>query len=114
MAEKLRAILQHVRKLEERGWSRSRARDYYDLWRVLKRYGGELEFAGFASLLRQKCGVRDVAFGGAEDFFREPMLSYVERTWQQWLGPLVAGPPRFDTVIRELREELPRLLTDAP
>ena len=31
VAEKLRAILQHVEKLEERGWSRSRARDYYDL-----------------------------------------------------------------------------------
>lgn len=31
VAEKLRAILQHLEKLEERGWSRSRARDYYDL-----------------------------------------------------------------------------------
>jgi predicted nucleotidyltransferase component of viral defense system len=51
VAEKLRAILQHVEKLEERGWSRSRARDYYDLWRVLKRYRDEVELAGFASLL---------------------------------------------------------------
>jgi predicted nucleotidyltransferase component of viral defense system len=35
VAEKLRAILQHQNKLDERGWSRSRACDYYDLWRVL-------------------------------------------------------------------------------
>ena len=34
VAEKLRAILQHREKLKERGWGRSRARDYYDLWRV--------------------------------------------------------------------------------
>ena len=32
VAEKLRAILQHVERLEQRGWGRSRARDYYDLW----------------------------------------------------------------------------------
>lgn len=112
VAEKLRAILQHVEKLEERGWSRSRARDYYDLWRVLKRYRDELELAGFASLLRQKCEVRNVAFEGAEDFFQEPMLSYVERTWKQWLGPLTVEPPPFETVIGELRRELPELLTD--
>jgi len=36
IAEKLRAILQHRRMLEERLWSRSRARDYYDIWRILK------------------------------------------------------------------------------
>jgi predicted nucleotidyltransferase component of viral defense system len=35
MAEKLRAIRQHVEKLKDTGWSRSRARDYYDVWRVL-------------------------------------------------------------------------------
>ena len=40
------------------------------------------------------------------------MLSYVERTWEQWLGPLMAGPPPFDTVVRDLREGLPELLMD--
>ena len=34
VAEKLRAILQHIERLVERGWSRSRAGDYYDLWRI--------------------------------------------------------------------------------
>jgi predicted nucleotidyltransferase component of viral defense system len=41
VAEKVRATLQHVEKLERRGWSRSRARDYYDLWRVLGAYKGK-------------------------------------------------------------------------
>ena len=43
MAEKLRAILQHARKLEAHGWSRSRARDYYDLWRVLSAYKDRMD-----------------------------------------------------------------------
>lgn len=35
VAEKLRAIHQHAQRLQQRGWSRSRARDYYDLCVVL-------------------------------------------------------------------------------
>lgn len=38
VAEKLRAILQQADLFERRGWIRSRARDYYDLWRVLGAY----------------------------------------------------------------------------
>jgi len=112
VAEKLRAILQHAEKLQERGWSRSRARDYYDLWRVLNAYRDRLQLDGFGSLLQQKCQVRGVGFQGAEDFFQGSMLNYVERTWEQWLGPLVVELPPFGTVVRELREELPSLLTD--
>ena len=82
VAEKLRAILQHAAKLQERGWSRSRARDYYDLWRVLGSYGDEMELAGFPAFLRQKCAVRNVTFTGPDDFFEEAMLAYVKKTWQ--------------------------------
>jgi len=62
VAEKLRAILQHVAKLKERGWSRSRARDYYDLWRVLGTYRKEFELADFVPFLREKCAARKVTF----------------------------------------------------
>jgi predicted nucleotidyltransferase component of viral defense system len=110
VAEKLRAILQHVGKLEERGWSRSRARDYYDLWRVLGAYRDRMDLSNFPSFLREKCAVRDVAFDGPEDFFQERMLAYVEKTWQQWLGPLVPRLPTFDTVIGELRPQVASLL----
>jgi predicted nucleotidyltransferase component of viral defense system len=40
--EKLRAILQHTEKLHERDSTRSRARDYYDLWRILGTFGDQL------------------------------------------------------------------------
>lgn len=112
VAEKLRAILQHVEKLEERGWSRSRARDYYDIWRVLKTYQDELELDNFKSLLHRKCKIREVSFEEPADFFQEPMLSYVKRTWDDWLGPLVSDLPPFDLVIGELRPEIARLVAD--
>lgn len=106
LAEKLRAILQHVEALRERGWSRSRARDFYDLWRILGAYRERLDVSDFPSFLREKCLIRNVTFTGPEAFFQDPMLAYVEKTWQQWLGPLVPGLPPFRTVIGELRPQI--------
>lgn len=103
VAEKLRAILQHLDRLEERGWGRSRARDYYDLWRIFKTYGHQLTLTGFVPFLREKCAVRKVSFRGTADFFQPTMLAYVEKTWPQWLGPLVPDLPSCATVIDELR-----------
>jgi len=110
VAEKLRALLQHAKKLEERGWSRSRARDYYDVWRVLGTYRDQMDLANFVGLLREKCDLREVAFRGPDDFFQETMLAYIEKTWEQWLGPLVPGLPSFETVIGELRPQIENLL----
>jgi len=36
--------------------------------------------------------VRNITFAGPEDFFQDRMLAYVEKTWDQWLGPLLWGP----------------------
>lgn len=111
VAEKLRAILQHLRLLERRGWVRSRARDYYDLWRILGTYRDRLALAAFPTFLREKCAVREVIFTGPESFFPESMLSIVEKTWDQWLGPLVPKLPAYKTVIEELRPQIADLLS---
>ncbi len=110
VAEKLRAILQHLRSLERRGWVRSRARDYYDLWRILGTYRDRLDFSGFESFLRKKCTLKDVAFSGPNSFFPDAMLATVEKTWKRWLGPLVPNLPPYKTVIEELRPEVAALL----
>jgi predicted nucleotidyltransferase component of viral defense system len=110
VAEKLRAILQHERQLEARGWSRSRARDYYDLWRLFDAYGDQMDLKGFADLLSAKCALRSVAFSRPDDFFPDIVLGHVERTWEQWLGPLVAELPSFETVITELRPQLDKAI----
>ncbi len=111
VAEKLRAILQHMERLQERGWSRSRARDYYDLWRVLGSYRDQMDLTGLSSFLQDKCEVRKVSFKGPEDFFQKTMLEYVEKSWHQWLGPLVPELPAFATVIGELRPQIVFLLS---
>ena len=110
VAEKLRSILQHVAILERRGWARSRARDYYDLWRVILAYKDRMVLTGFDSLLREKCAVREVSFEGPEGFFDDRMLAYVEETWEQSLGPLVPGLPSFETVADALRPEVAALV----
>ena len=114
VAEKLRALLQHAEMLEKRGWSRSRARDYYDLWRVLGEYGESMNLEGFDSMLREKCSVRGVSFSHPGDFFHDSMLAYVQETWEQWLGPLVPGLPSSDSVINGLRPQLAALVEETP
>ena len=57
-------------------------------------------------MLSAKCAVRSVAFSRADDFFPDAVLIHVEKTWEQWLGPLVAELPSFEMVITELRPRL--------
>ncbi|MHB0981589.1 MAG: nucleotidyl transferase AbiEii/AbiGii toxin family protein [Thermoleophilia bacterium] len=111
VAEKLRAILQHAEMLNERGWSRSRARDFYDLWRILGSYRDQMDFAAFAPFMGAKCAVRQVTFIDAEDFFQPAMLTHVQNTWKQWLEPLVPDLPPFETVIGNLRPQIEWLLS---
>ena len=110
VAEKLRAILQQMARLRERGWARSRARDYYDIWRIMGRFRDQMDLTEFSSLLSEKCAVRDVRYDGYEDFFREDMLAYVEDTWETFLQPLMRDLPSFELVIRGLRPQMKELL----
>jgi len=110
VAEKLRAILQHLRALERRGWVRSRARDYYDLWRILNSDRDRLDVSDFPAFLREKCAIREVTFSGPDSFFPEAILAVVEKTWRQWLGPLVPKLPPYKTVIEELHPQVTALL----
>lgn len=110
VAEKLRAILQHRERLERRGWGRSRARDYYDLWRIFGMYRANLDLNDFLKFLRDKCSIKNVSFKGPQDFFPEIVVAHVEKTWEQWLGPLVPDLPPFKTVLRELRPRIVELI----
>ncbi len=59
IAEKLRALLQVRKRREERGWSRSRVRDYYDIWRIIREPKNSLDCDCLPELLLGKCGHRD-------------------------------------------------------
>ena len=110
VAEKLRASRQQLLRLENRGWMRNRARDYYDLWRVLGNYWDRLDLVDFRARLHDKCRLRDVDFGGPEDFFDQRIVDDVEQGWENSLGPLLVDLPAFSTVMGELRPQVEALL----
>lgn len=111
VAEKLRAILQQLVKSDSRGWIRPRPRDYYDLWRILNTYDELFSTPDFLTLLRSKCAAKEVDFQGPESFFPEVMLLEVERSWSNWMRPLVDDLPDWPKVRDELRVLVERLLS---
>ena len=106
VAEKLRATLQNVATLKRRGWTRPRARDYYDLWNILGTYRDNLDLSEFISLLQSKCATRDIVFAGPEDFFDDQLLGLVHNNWEQALKTLVPDLPESKPVISELRAQI--------
>ncbi len=110
VAEKLRAILQNTKKLHERGWARSRARDYYDIWCILSAYQGHFEDIRLAQILDEKCVGKGVNYNSSTAFFEENFLQNARRDWKRWLEPLVRELPEFDLVIRELKHGLEKMI----
>jgi predicted nucleotidyltransferase component of viral defense system len=104
--EKLRAILQQTQKLHERSWTRSRARDYYDLWRIFGIDSSLLAIKGFTPLLKKKCSTKGVDFQGANDFITPKMISRVKQDWKSWLAPLISDCPPVEEILKDLEESL--------
>lgn len=110
MAEKIRAILQLEKKLHERGWGRSRVRDYYDLWRILNEFGSHLDLTVIKSLVEQKCLLKGIVWAGVESLFSDRLMSLLARDWRTWLKSVVFETPERENVIRELKEKLEEIL----
>ncbi len=109
IAEKLRALLQTHQKLVARGWNRPRARDYYDLWCVLRKYGANLDSQRVIATLDQKCQHRTVNYQTIDDFFTNELLAEAQQHWQPTLRVLVVDLPECDHVIQETRALIARL-----
>lgn len=109
IAEKVRAILQFAAKLHERGWGRSRARDYYDLRRIFKDYREHIEVSLLPDTVSQKCAFKDVVFSGPADLFSPPLMQNLDEAWLRWLKPFVPDLQPQNVVVAELREELEKI-----
>jgi predicted nucleotidyltransferase component of viral defense system len=109
-AEKLRATQQTLAKLKDRGWTRSRARDYYDLWHLAREPDGRIDWEQVSSIVGEKCRLRDVQITAVEDIFDGRLLEEIRRTWDRTLGPFVAHLPAVDIVVNELRGRLAAFL----
>lgn len=113
-AEKIRALLQFAKKLHERGWGRSRVRDYYDLWKILNTYGASLNMAAIPSILEKKCSHKGIMFHSFEDVFQEKLLLNVQKEWEVWLSDIVTDLPNKDAVIADLKIGLAEMFGKYP
>ena len=108
--EKLRAILQTRKSIEEHGWTRVRPRDFYDLWRLLSDYADGFDKSVFQDLMNRKCSVRDVSFSDHRDFFDSRVIALASTAWEPRLSNLLSELPPFDQVMGALRVTLNEIL----
>ena len=102
--EKYRGILQNQERLKIKGWVRSRVRDFYDIWRILKEFKSALNLKGFREAFIKKCELKGILFEGLEQFFNQAdYLKRVEDDWQQYLKGLIVDLPLFTETIDELK-----------
>lgn len=111
IAEKMRALLQTHQKLITRGWNRPRARDYYDLWCVLKNYHDSVDKKRLIETLDEKCQYRDVSYRNIDDFFTTELINEANQHWQDTLGNLVRNLPECALVIGETKLLIKSLLS---
>ncbi len=111
IAEKLRSLLQTHAKLQARGWNRPRARDYYDLWRILSTFQDQLDAQIIQQCLAEKCAVRGVGYTGVEDFFTPLLVGEAERAWESNMGTFVRNLPSCQQVLTDLRTVIPPIIS---
>jgi hypothetical protein len=110
IAEKLRALLQWAKKLDERSFAKPRARDYYDLSILLANHEHEVDLSAVMPILKLKCKAKGVDFSGVDSFFVDNIVHAARMNWQGSLSNLVPNLPDFDNVIVELHTSIAALL----
>ncbi len=110
IAEKLRALLQTHQKLITRGWNRPRARDYYDLWCIFKKYSTTVNNNQLMVILNKKCIHRNVSYQHVEDFFTPELTKEAHSHWQATLNVLVRELPECKQVLNETYGFVKKLL----
>ena len=109
VAEKLRSTRQTQARLAARGWASSRARDFYDLWHLV-RLPARIDWARVSAILPRKCAHRQVRIDSVADVFDPALIGEVRASWDRTLGPFVAEIPDVEFVLEETRALLGALL----
>lgn len=102
LAEKLRALRQTDAMLVSRGWHRPRARDYYDLWKILSTFGATIDVATVRRILPEKLAARGVSYSTVGDFFTDRLVHEARVNWQEKLGRLTPDLVPVDRVLFDL------------
>lgn len=98
LAEKMRSLLE-----------RGKARDYYDIWRLLKEQHVNLDFKLLVTVLKQKLTHKGLAIRNPGDFFpKDP--DGLKRYWEKDLGQQIRLLPPLVEVLAELQAMLDKLI----
>lgn len=98
LAEKMRSIIQ-----------RTRIRDYYDVWRLLK--VRKFDSKNVKDLFLQKCKSKKVQFTGVDQFFPPDIVKILEPYMERGLTRLSREPlPPLKTILKELKDSLNKFL----
>lgn len=109
-AEKLRSTRQTQARRAARVWARPRARDFYDLWHLVRLEPGLVDWTSVGAILPRKCAHRQVSIHSVADVFEPALVDEVRAAWARTLGPFVPELPDVDRVLAETREGLETLL----
>ena len=90
LAEKFRALLR-----------RTRARDLFDIWFLLKHRRESLDLPAVARLFEEKRLYKGLPFAGAADFWTPVHQAGFAASWAKSLGYQVRDLPPFDEVARD-------------
>lgn len=99
LAEKVRSLLE-----------RTRARDFYDVWRVLRDHGLSVNLNDFKKSFDEKCKYKSVSFNTIDDFLTTDKEDELRSDWQVSLPHQLNYLPNFDIVRDEFLSLIVKLL----
>ena len=94
-------LAEKMRSLVERG----KSRDYYDVWRLLKRQSDEIDPRLLGTVLLKKLSHKGLNVHDTNDFLPVD-IDELKRYWEDDLGRQISPLPQLDEVMRELRDML--------
>jgi predicted nucleotidyltransferase component of viral defense system len=99
LAEKMRSLLE-----------RTRARDFYDVWRLLRDHNANINLSRFKESFDKKCGYKSVSLKGIDDFLTAAKEDELRSDWQISLPHQLNYLPNFEIVKDEFLSLIVKIL----
>jgi uncharacterized protein len=95
LAEKLRSLLE-----------RGKARDYYDVWRLLKEKHDQLDLPTLKDVFQKKCEHKGIGYRSIKQFTVAQKLKEAGPYWERELRQQASALPSFHDVAKDLKKTL--------
>ena len=98
LAEKLRALLQ-----------RTRVRDYYDVWYLLKHSSKQIDMAKVSEIFREKVKRKKIEYSDKSQFIDEGKFEQIKAYYAPQLGNQLTNLPPFEQIESEFKKAINEL-----